>query len=184
MSPPSILALDVARQFGWAFAVPAAVAAWPVGLMGVRGPIDGVSYGSDCCGDPGDPRGQKFLRFARWLDRTMSSLKPGLVAVEGPIHHRTMDGMLQLGGLITKVEMICCAHRIEMLPLVSPSEVKKHFVGNGHAEKPVIMAACDRRGWRPADSDAGDALAALDWAAHRWHATKGLNRGNVCNVDC
>lgn len=171
--PPAILALDIATRFGWAFAEPQAVAAWPIGLLAARGPIEGVSYGSETCGETGGPRGPKFLKFARWLDLVVTSLRPGVVAVEGAIHHRTIEGMLLLGGLIGQVEMICYAREVALLPPASPATVKKHFAGSGSAQKPQIMAACDRRGWAPQDADAADALAVLDWGVHRWHARKG-----------
>ena len=85
----------------------------------------------------------------------------------------TIEGMLLLGGLIGQVEMICYAREVALLPAASPATVKKHFAGSGSAQKPQIMAACDRRGWAPQDADAADALAVLDWGVHRWHGRKG-----------
>ena len=159
----AILALDLATTTGWAIATPLAVAAWPVGVMGAKGPIDGVTYGSITFGGKG--RACLFLEFSRWLDRLIERGGIGLAAIEAPVHARTMPAMRIAGGLAAISEMICAFRSINSLE-VPPTTVKKHFTGSGAATKPQMMAACDARGWLPPDNNAGDALAVLDWAVH------------------
>ncbi len=167
----AVLALDMATTTGWAIATPTAVAAWPIGLLGAKGPIDGVTYGSVKFG--GNGRGLLFLDFSRWLDRLVVSAGVGFTAVEAPVQARTMAAMRIAGGLAAVTEMICAFRGVKSAD-VAPTTVKKHFSGTGTAKKQQIMAVCDARGWLPQDNNAGDALAVLDWAIHSF--------GNIANA--
>lgn len=50
--------------------------------------------------------------------------------------------------------------------LVTPSTVRKHFIGNGAHPEPklAVMRRCRQLGWRPQDDNAADALACWDYA--------------------
>lgn len=174
MEPPpnkAVLALDLATTTGWAIATPQAVAAWPVCLLGAKGPIDGVTYGS--VNFSGGGRGLLFLGFSRWLDQLIEREGIGSAAIEAPVQARTMQAMRIAGGLAGLSEMVCAFRGVKSVD-VAPTTVKKHFSGIGNAKKPLMMAICDARGWLPQDNNAGDALAVLDWAIHSF--------GNVTNT--
>ena len=42
--------------------------------------------------------------------------------------------------------------------------IKKHAAGNGNANKAVMVAAAQARGYSPADDNEADAIAILHWA--------------------
>lgn len=162
---PAILALDLATRVGWALVEPTAVAAWPVGLLGAAGPVDGVICGSFLINEGKGPRGRKGISFSRWLDDMLSSHQVGVVAMESPVLSRTMDAARIAYGLAFLVELVS-AHRDCAVIEVAPATVKKHFAGNGRADKTQMIERCRQRGWSPADADAADALAVADWAVH------------------
>lgn len=160
---PAVIALDLATTVGWAVGTAAAVDAWPIRDIVQTGPTDGVTCGSRYFGGAG--RGALFFTFARWFDDMVDQHGPGLVAVEQPVHARTMDAARISMGLAALVDLMCHHRSIQVIGW-APASVKKHFVGNGQAKKAAIEARCRARGWTFPDNNAADALAVLDMAAH------------------
>lgn len=68
-------------------------------------------------------------------------------------------------GLAGLVDLMCHYHGI-ITDGWAPASIKKHFCGNGRAQKADVEAACRSRGWCFPDNNAADALAVLDMAAH------------------
>ena len=71
--------------------------------------------------------------------------------------------MMALIGFAVTVEMLCCRWSVDVSQAPSNS-VRKAFCGSGRAKKPEVWAECLRRGWKPQDDNAADALALMDYA--------------------
>lgn len=115
--------------------------------------------------------GPYLRRFGEIISRHIDGLKPTLIIYESPILARTTT-------LHVARALYCLGPRLEEaadvagVPCTEASlgEVRTHFLGVGKcprstpAIKAAVMAECRRRGWRPFDDNAGDALALLDYA--------------------
>ena len=108
--------------------------------------------------------GQRWTRFRSWLS---------VLVVNEQIHHITYERVIfghssasasdVYGGFRALVEMVADNHNVA-LSCVSVPTVKKHFTGSGRADKAAMIVEARRRGFRPVDDNAADALAVLHWA--------------------
>lgn len=191
-----IAAFDLATWLGWAIWMP-----------GMAAP----AHGQKRLPSTGDDIGKFGLEFRGFITGFIRQYKPAAVVFElpfiGPKTHQ-MTGR-KLIGLGWELEIACKAQ----LPpvdcfevLVSP--VRKHFCGVGmirqtpqmyadgvtprDALKLKVAEECERRGWHPETDDEADALAVLDWSAHKldapvpWdcrpHAERQAHPGGMSNA--
>lgn len=171
ITEPAILTLDLSTTTGWALAEPPAVAAWPQSVPGIKGPIEGVSYGIMSFKSVYATAGSRFSAFSDWLCNMLTDQVPGLVVFEAPVIGRGLSASRLAAGMASIVELMCWRREIAHYE-VSPQTVKKHFAGSGRAQKRDVIEACRQRGWDPQDDNAADALALLDYAVRVWQASR------------
>lgn len=164
MLPGGILALDLASNTGWAFATPAACAAWPA-LPQEPGPIEGVSYGSVRF-----HQNNLFEVYGAWLSRMLGGDQLGPVYAvlrEAPLpKHLSRRSAEVAFGFSSRTEEVCRNFRVDEYEKAT-SSLRKHFTGSGKGGvigKRRTLERCRQRGWDPKDLDASDALMVLDWA--------------------
>lgn len=146
---PTILALDLGSQTGWA-------------VQTTGSPIQSgtVSF------RPGrfEGGGMAFLRFKRWLkdmQKTLGSID--LVCFEEVRAHRGTIAAHVYGGFLGQLEAWCEYHEIPYQG-VPVGTIKRHVTGQGNAGKAAVMAAVRSRGYSPTDDNEADAIAVLLWA--------------------
>ncbi len=164
---PSILAIDAAKQFGWAF-----------GEAGTT-PISGSGlFPKTANGSPA----ATFAGALGWTVEVIGLWDPTVIAIEAPLPGSFVQGKSNaqtatiLTGLPAVIEAI--AYRMKYqdgdkkrhrtLMRVNLASVRKHFIGRGTSRfenlKPAVMAKCRALGWvQPDDEDhsydRSDALA-------------------------
>lgn len=164
-----ILAIDAATRTGWAIATAEALASWPgLGAMSPGcGPIEGVSYGVIDMSLT-KPRAARFCRFFRWYYDVLDSGEIGHVYYEATLQFQSSSQAKKIAeGLAAYIEGIAFDHLTPVTD-IAPATIKLHFTGSGKAKKPEMIAEARRRGWKPSDDNAADALALLDLAAARY----------------
>ena len=148
-SLPSILALDLGTQTGWAFRA-----------------YDGtVTSGTESFKPQRfEGGGMRYLRFKRWLTE-LKQTTDGLDAVyfEEVRRHAGVDAAHAYGGFMAHLTAWCEHHQIPYQG-VPVGMIKKHATGKGNAGKADMIAAMRARGFNPADDNEADALALLGWA--------------------
>jgi Holliday junction resolvasome RuvABC endonuclease subunit len=145
---PSILALDLGTQAGWA----------------VRDHEGAVTSGSECFKPQRfEGGGMRYLRFKRWLTEIKQSCD-GIDAVyfEEVRRHAGVDAAHAYGGFMAHLTAWCEHHQIpyQGIPV---GTIKKHATGKGNASKDQMIAAAKMRGHTPADDNEADAIALLHW---------------------
>ncbi len=148
-SVPSILALDLGTQTGWA----------------IRDRDGTVTSGSESF----KPRrfeggGMRYLRFKRWLTEIKQSCD-GIDAVyfEEVRRHAGVDAAHAYGGFMAHLTAWCEHHQIPYQG-VPVGTIKKHATGKGNASKDQMIHSAQLRGHTPADDNEADAIALLRWA--------------------
>lgn len=138
-------------------------------------------------GGGGYPMGKTLARYRQMLVETIQVVQPDRITFEAPLHiggnkeSTTKTSHLTirlLFGLATITEEVAFA--MDDIPCfeVSVQTCRKHFVGNGHAEKEDVLARCHQLGWMFTSTDISDA-AAVWWTAKvmadpRWRPEGGL----------
>ena len=147
--PPTILALDLGSQTGWA----------------LRG-RDGAITSGTVTFRPGrfEGAGMAFLRFRGWLDE-IADLAHGLdrVAFEEVRAHAGTIAAQVYGGFLAHLTAWCEHERVPYQG-VPVGTIKRHATGKGNAGKAEVIAAMRAKGHTPADDNEADALAILHWA--------------------
>jgi len=148
-STPSVLALDIGTQTGWA----------------VRDRSGVVISGSESFKPQRfEGGGMRYLRFKRWLTE-IKQCCDGMDAVyfEEVRRHAGVDAAHAYGGFMAHLTAWCEHHQIpyQGIPV---GTIKKHATGKGNASKEQMIAAIKARGFEPVDDNHADALALLDWA--------------------
>ncbi len=139
-----ILALDLGTKTGWA----------------VRNTISGIQSGTaNFAQGKFAGGGQRFLAFAKWLDR----FTPTHVYFEAVRRHIGTDAAHIYGGMLAILTSHCEAAQIPYLG-VPVGTIKKHATGRGNAKKPEMIAAMVAKGHAPKDDNEADALALLYYA--------------------
>lgn len=163
MADNYILALDLAKQLGWAG-----------GRPGEKPMMGSVPLGTKSLHD-----GSKFCVLIDWLAPMIKLQKPFRIIYEAPLltMPKDKDGkgggnaktMAALIGYANMVDMLACRWNVEVVKSAS-STARKHFIGNGrHPDpKPAVFAECRRRGWDPIDFNASDAAALFDMACFQY----------------
>jgi Holliday junction resolvasome RuvABC endonuclease subunit len=155
-----ILALDLATTTGWALGTPES----PPMLGSFRCP----KVFDD------DTLGQRWAKFALWLDDMITVHKPDLVGFEAPLvfggakgssRPTNIDTIRFLIGLATIAELVAVQLSTEVED-AHIQQVRAHFCGSGRAKKPDVQAMCFRRGLKPADDNQADAIAILSFLQH------------------
>lgn len=150
-----IMAYDLARTVGWAFA------------DGRERP----EYGTFTLPRTEGRYGRYLRRFAEIATSQIEALRPDYIIYECPILPRK-----------TRIDILralyCQGPRLEEIADVRGIEIKEgdlgpirsHFLGAGNCPRgsddiaDAIDFECRRRGWQPQDHNAADALALLDFA--------------------
>ena len=148
-SMPSILALDLGTQAGWA----------------LRDRDGGVTSGSESFKPQRfEGGGMRYLRFKRWLTEIKQSCD-GIDAVyfEEVRRHAGVDAAHAYGGFMAHLTAWCEHHQIPYQG-VPVGTIKKHATGKGNANKDQMISAARLRGHAPADDNEADAIALLLWA--------------------
>lgn len=144
----NILALDLGTKLGWA----------------VRSRDGRVAHGTQVF----TPRaswspGQRWLRARSFLSELITSRQVHAIAYEDVKRHMGTDAAHAYGAFLCLVEMLADSHRLHLLP-VGVKTIKKHWTGNGNADKAAMEAQARARGFRPESDNDADALAILHWA--------------------
>ena len=148
-SVPSILALDLGTQTGWA----------------LRDRDGAVTSGSESFKPQRfEGGGMRYLRFKRWLTEIKQSCD-GIEAVyfEEVRRHAGVDAAHAYGGFMAHLTAWCEHHQIPYQG-VPVGTIKKHATGKGNANKDQMISAARLRGHAPADDNEADAIALLHWA--------------------
>ncbi|MDX3877619.1 MAG: hypothetical protein QHC81_03935 [Achromobacter sp.] len=144
----NILALDLGTKLGWA----------------VRARDGKVWHGTEAF----TPRkswtpGQRWLRARSFLTDLIVRHQVHAIAYEDVKRHMGTDAAHAYGAFLCLVEMLADSHRLRLLP-VGVKTIKKHWTGNGNADKAAMEAQARARGFRPESDNDADALAILHWA--------------------
>ena len=148
-SAPSILALDLGTQTGWA----------------VRDRDGAVTSGTESFKPQRfEGGGMRYLRFKRWLTEIKQSCD-GIDALhfEEVRRHVSTDAAHAYGGFLATLTAWCEHHQIPYQG-VPVGTIKKHATGKGNANKDQMISAARLRGHAPADDNEADAIALLHWA--------------------
>jgi Holliday junction resolvasome RuvABC endonuclease subunit len=146
---PTLLALDLGSQTGWA-------------LRSSDGHITSGSVSFRAQRFEGG--GMRFLRFKRWLTEIKSHAEGiGALYFEEVRRHVSTDAAHAYGGFLATLTAWCEHHQIPYQG-VPVGTIKKHATGKGNASKDDVIAATIKRGLKVADDNEADALALLFWA--------------------
>lgn len=108
--------------------------------------------------------GQRWLRFRSWLSAVIDREQIHAVTFERVVFgHSSASASDVYGGFRALTEMVTDAHHCTLGTIAVPT-IKKHWTGSGRADKAQMIAEARRRGFRPVDDNAADALAILHWA--------------------
>lgn len=151
-----ILALDLARRFGWA----------------LYAPNRPIRYGSCELPETGDDLGWYLDAYCEWLDAKLRRERPVLCCYETPwIGPKTRQEVARkLMAQAGATELVCRRLGIKKCQEESNSVVRHAFVGAAPARfkrdelKAMVVTGCEQRGWQPRNDDEADALALLDYA--------------------
>jgi Holliday junction resolvasome RuvABC endonuclease subunit len=148
---PTILALDLGTQTGWAIANPnGAITSGTQSFRPQR--FEGG--------------GMRYLRFRRWLDEMHQLTVIGEVHFEEVRRHQGVDAAHAYGGLLGQLSAWCEQHQIPYAG-VPVGTIKRSVTGSGNASKAAVIAAVESRGFAPKDDNEADALALLLYVSPR-----------------
>jgi Holliday junction resolvasome RuvABC endonuclease subunit len=143
---PTLLALDLGTQTGWA-------------LAGRDGRITSGSQSFKPQRFEGG--GMRFLRFKRWLTEIKQCVDAiDQVVFEEVRRHVGVDAAHAYGGFMGQLTAWCEHHHIPYQG-VPVGTIKKHATGKGNASKDDMLAAIRARGHAPVDDNEADAIALL-----------------------
>lgn len=142
---PTILALDLGTQTGWAIANPSGA----------------ITSGSQSFRPQRfEGGGMRYLRFRRWLDEVHHLTSIDEVHFEEVRRHQGVDAAHVYGGLLGQLSAWCEQHQIPYVG-VPVGTIKRAATGSGNASKAEVIAAVERRGFAPKDDNEADAIALL-----------------------
>lgn len=145
----NILAIDLGTTMGWA-------------LCKRDGAISGGS--EHFAPKRTENQAQRWLKFRQFLGELgRSAGEVQVVYYERVLHHSAVQAAHVYGGLEALLQIWCEVKRVRMVT-VSPGTIKKHWTGNGNADKAAMIAEAQRRGFKPVDDNHADALALLSFA--------------------
>ena len=154
-----ILALDLARKYGWAEGEPGSV----------------PRFGSAAFAPSGAPQEETFAGAIREIGGRIAAFPPRVLVYEEPELFRLRDGKATkatievLFGLPAVVQGIARRFGVPIIRKAPTFDVRKHFIGQGRMKraeaKIAVVAECRARGWDVRNDDEGDACALWDYAA-------------------
>ena len=148
-TPPTVLALDLGTNTGWALRTPDGNI-----TSGTQGFRPGRYEGG----------GMRFLRFRAWLGELLASAGPiERCYFEEVRRHAGVDAAHAYGGLMATLTA-WCEHQGIAYAGVPVGTLKKFATGKGNADKAAMVAAMQALGHAPGDDNEADALALLRWA--------------------
>lgn len=156
-----VLSLDLGKKLGWAIAQQNAIDAWPDAIPGATGPFHGVGFGTrELLTDP------VTVDLDRFLDIAVERYGVSIIAFEKPLPHHKSQAQARMSAMLRGGIVAFCERQKPPLRCLSEHHptIKKHFTGNGRAEKADMIERCRQRGWRPQTDHEADALALLDMA--------------------
>jgi len=145
----NVLGLDLGTHTGWA----------------LRRRDGTISHGTENF-TPGRnwTAGQRWMRYRSWLSALIDREQIHAITFERVVFgHSSASASDVYGGFRALTEMVADAHHCELSSVAVPT-IKKHWTGHGHAKKLEMIAEAKRRGFRPIDDNASDALAILHYA--------------------
>lgn len=131
---------------------------------------------------PQDPREEAWREIGLQLRDLFKVERPGLIAVEAPMHaaaQRSADAVVLQWGVVAVIVFIAGAYGIR-LEQVDAQKVSKHFTGKARwsaaeggraAKKAEAVRRCHLLGYmdrESRDDDVADACALWDYAASVW----------------
>ncbi len=143
-----LLALDIATTTGHAFLSRPGVA-----------PVSGIFTVA-----PGNKdSAQYFLQFEQLITDLINLHNPHTIIFEAPFvgSMKNLNTARRLIGFAVIAELVALKLGVLRVLEVHNASVKKHFTGNGRADKQDMIFECQRRGWEPIDDNEADALAIL-----------------------
>lgn len=112
--------------------------------------------------------GQKWKRYRSWLLELLNTEQIHAVTYELVIRHEVKGKALwdsaHAYGAFQAYTFEACESFNIVPEGVNLATVKKHWTGKGNADKTSMLAEAMRRGFRPVDDNAADALAILHFA--------------------
>lgn len=96
--------------------------------------------------------------------QSLKMFKPDVVYYEQVRRHAGTQAAHIYGGYKAVLFMVCQNLEIPLFGL-DVKKIKKHFTGNGNAEKADMIKACQALGYEPDTHNAADAIAILHMAA-------------------
>lgn len=135
-----ILALDIAKQTGWAL------------CDGRTGTLD--------LSDSATDYGRMGAAFSNWLANTITERKITDLIVERPFNRG--GNTYHLTGLAFTAQAVAYLHSIRRYEC-PPRELKKFATGNGNASKDEMIAAAQLLDWRVQDDHQADAALLIEW---------------------
>ena len=142
---PTILALDLGTQTGWAIANPSG--AITSGTQSFRP-------------QRFEGGGMRYLRFRRWLDELHQLTSISEIHFEEVRRHQGVDAAHVYGGLLGQLSAWCEQHQIPYAG-VPVGTIKRDVTGSGNASKAAVIAAVQQHGFKPRDDNEADAIALL-----------------------
>jgi len=150
-SHPPILCLDLGTHTGWA-------------SMDADGRGWSGSFNAAIIGGRHHP-GQKWANWRAEVSRLIERFGPVVIVFEDVKGHGKggVFAAHAYGGFRAFLEWMASTRNIPVVP-VGVKSVKKHFTGNGNANKAKMLAEARVRGFRPDDDNEADAIAIRSWA--------------------
>jgi Holliday junction resolvasome RuvABC endonuclease subunit len=155
-----VLALDIATTTGFAVDRPG----------GGDKPLTGTFRSEH----DGDDLGQAYVEFEQQLCDLIAVHAPEVLTFEaalviggkkGTTRPTNIATVRKLFGLSAVAELVGTRANLEVYE-AHIQTVRRHFVGNGRAEKPEIYDRCKLLGWDVRSMDASDAAAIWDYTRH------------------
>lgn len=146
-----VLALDVATATGWC----------------TDGPSGGKPlFGTFRIHHEGDDLGDAYVEYNQRLRWLIQEHKPDKLIFEAPLPRGgkgafrgdSAAAARKLMGLAAMTEFVGCSLELDVWE-VSISEIRRHFVGDGSADKEHVWKMCRLLGWNPQTYDESDAGA-------------------------
>ena len=140
----NILALDLGTKTGWAFSNNGAFA----------------SGTKNFSTNKTAARGLRFLNFRRWLAEILTKRSVDLVVFEDVMGHIGTYAAHAYGGFVAHLTALCEEKKIPYRGFYVKT-IKKFIACSGNASKEDVIAAVERKGFRPIDDNEADSIAIL-----------------------
>lgn len=145
-APITVLALDMGDTTGWAVSLNGSL------TLSGRVKLKPRSYES---------AGARYLKLQRWLNELRRNAgRIDVIVLERVQRHAGTRAAHVYGGYLATVQQFAEENDINLESL-AVQEIKQWAAGKGNASKEAVKAGIETLGYRPADDNEADALAAL-----------------------